>query len=279
MDDGTGAAVQQTFGVWLETNNLSPVSCRQYEKQVRRFERWCYSRQIVPDQATGRQVTDYSRVLPDTWASRKGAQNALRQYFRWAGRDDQPEQAMRVPRQPRSKPRPLGRPELDRLVDVARMHGGRQGLAVLVGLYLGARRSEIAAMPWSAWTAGTVRWQRAKTGDVTVLPCHPVLAEALAAHRVRSSGVYLFPGDRGRPHVSPTTVWEWIRQVGRLADVELTPHQLRHSFATYALQATKDVRGVQDALGHRDPASTAGYAAVSGEQLAAVVGALAFGHE
>ncbi len=271
MADTRGGDLQ--FDQYLTLQNLSPSSIRQYDQQVRRYERWCYANRIVPDQATTLELGTYTDTVPETWSSRKGMQCALRHYFRWAGRQDGPEQSMRVPRKPRQRPRPLAHEDVMALRDTALVHGGRQALATLCGIYLGARRSEIAALAWAGYEAGHMRWQRAKTGDFTVLPVHPTLAGALNEARAQATGMYLFPGAMGRPHVSPTTVWEWIRHMGRMAGVELTPHQLRHSWATQALQVTHDLRAVQEGMGHRDPSQTAGYAEVSEDQLRAVVDA------
>ena len=267
----TGSSDVQ-FDQYLTLQNLAASSRQEYDRWARRLERWCYTQRIVPDQITTLELARWAETVPETWASRKAAQAALRHYFRWSGRDDSPEQTLRVPRRPRMRPRPLERDDLTALRETAQMHGGRQGVAVLLAMYTGARRAEVAAMPWDGWQSGHIRWTRVKTGDVTTLPVHPNLHDALTEFKASGPGaMYMFPGDRGRPHVSPTTVWEWVRHIGKLAGVELTPHQLRHSFASVAVQSTKDLRGAQEALGHRSADMTANYSAVSDEQLVDIV--------
>jgi site-specific recombinase XerD len=268
-----GAGLQ--FDQYLTTCNLAAGTRTQYDRQALRWERWCWANKVDPMAPDPLQVAAYADTIPETHASRKAVQSALAHYFRWAGRDDQPEQAMRVPRKPRRRARPLTRDELGRLKEAALLVGGRQGLATLIGMYTNARRTEIAWMETAALDAGHVRWQRAKTGDITILPAHPVLEDAWRHYlRDHTGGMYLFPGDRGRPHVSPTTIWEWVRGVGRTCGVTLAPHQLRHSWATYALQATKDARAVQEAMAHRDLGTTAGYTEVSEEQLEELVASI-----
>ena len=263
------------FDQYLTTQNLAATTRTQYDRQAMRWERWCWANRTDPTNPDILHVVAYADTIPDTHASRKAVQSALTHYFRWCGRDDHPEQAMRVPRKPRRSARPLTRDDLARLKETAIMVGGRQGLATLIGMYTNARRTEIAWMESDALDAGHVRWQRAKTGDITVLPAHPVLEQAWRGYLLtHTGGIYLFPGDRGRPHVSPTTVWEWVRGVGRLCDVTLAPHVLRHSWATYALQATKDARAVQEAMAHRDLGTTAGYTEVSEEQMQDLVDAI-----
>lgn len=270
--DGKNRGHIVQFDQYLTLQNLSEKTRVQYDRTVRRFERWCYAHSLVPDTASPLELARWTETLPETWASRKAAQSALRHYFRWAGRDDAPEQTIRVPRKPRMTPRPLERDDLTRLRETAQIHGGRQGLAVLLAMYTGARRAEVAAMPWSAWQSGWITWTRVKGGDVTTLPVHPNLHDALVEFKASGPGsMYMFPGDRGRPHVSPTTVWEWVRHIGKLSDVVLTPHQLRHSFASVAVQTTRDLRGAQEAMGHRSADMTASYSAVSKEQLVGIV--------
>jgi integrase/recombinase XerD len=273
MTTDPGGPVQ--FDQYLTTRNLSAGTRQQYDRAALRWERWCWANRVDPSDPDVLQVVAYADTIPETHASRKAVQSALAHYFRWCGRTDQPEQAMRVPRKPRRTPRPLTREELSRLKDGALLVGGRQGLAVLIGMYTNARRAEIAWMETAGLEAGHVTWQRVKTGDITTLPAHPVLEQAWREYaRDHTGGMYLFPGDRGRPHVSPTTVWEWVRHVGRVCGVSLAPHQLRHSWATYTLQATRDARAVQEAMSHRDLGTTAGYAEVSEGQLQELVDAI-----
>jgi len=268
-----GVPVQ--FDQYLTTCNLAAGTRTQYDRAALRWERWCWAHRIDPTSPAPLDVATFADTIPETHASRKAVQSALAHYFRWAGRQDAPEQAIRVPRKPRRQARPLTRDELGRLKNGAILVGGRKGLAVLIGMYLNARRTEIAWMESGALVAGHVTWQRAKTGDITTLPAHPVLEDAWRQHlRDHPGGRYLFPGDRGRPHVSPTTVWEWIRDVGSVCGVRLTPHQLRHSWATYTLQATRDARAVQEAMAHRDLGTTAGYTEVSEGQLQELVDAI-----
>jgi integrase/recombinase XerD len=181
-----------------------------------------------------------------------------------------------VPRKPRYGCRALSLEDASQLRQTAQLYGGREGLSVLLGLYLAARRAEIATMRWGGYGEGRMRFQRAKSFEVADLPVHPVLGEAMDAYGQRASSDYLFPGDRGRPHVGPSTVWEWIRHVGQVAGVTVTPHVLRHTALATMNDSTGDLRATQEVAGHRDPQTTAIYTRATQARVRAAIDALEF---
>jgi integrase/recombinase XerD len=261
------------FDEWLVSRGLAARSITEYTKWVRRAERWCWTQRLDLPTLTPSQVRQFAQTTPDSWSSRKQVRAALGHYYTYVGRTDTPHEAVPVPRKPGMTTRALTADDAHRLRDAAVLVGGRRGLATLCGLYLAARRSEIAGLTWDGWSDSQFRFQRTKSHDWHTVPVHPVLAEQLAANRPDAWGPWLFPG-YGRPHVCPGTVWSWIRQVGDLAGVRVTPHQLRHTALTTALEHTRDLRAVMELAGHRDPSVTAGYTRLSEQRLAAAVDAL-----
>lgn len=262
------------FHTHLRCANLSDRTVVIYDQWVRRLERWCWDRRILADEVTQEQIVEWAQTIPSSWSSRKAARQALRHWCEWLGRDDQPYDAIYVPRSPRYTCRALTVEDARRLRDMAVMHGGRQGLAVLCGMYLAARRAEIAALTWSGYGDGRMRFDRVKDGGTADLKVHPVLTEALDESRPQAVSLYLFPGDRGRPHVSPTTVWEWVRHIGRLADVVLSTHALRHTALATMNDATGDLRATQEVAGHRNPQTTAIYTRATRARMDDAMGAL-----
>jgi len=244
----------------------------------------CYRTTLIAadrsiDLATVDAVTlrDFAESLPWARSSRVGLRSALRAYWRFLARQDGPEGAVRIPRKRRLKCKALEEADAGRLALAAAARGDRKGLAVLLGLYAGLRRNEIATLRWhdvdGVWLNIIGKADRERE-----IPMHPVLAGALAAHascpaRVgRQSSEWVFPGRFGGPQ-HPTTVWGWVRDV--CADARLPPiptHVLRHTALATALDATGDLRTVQELAGHASPETTAGYTRTTRRALERAVG-------
>jgi site-specific recombinase XerD len=82
-------------------------------------------------------------------------------------------------------------------------------------------------------------------------------------------GSLLFPGKRGAPHLQPTTVQRMLQRVVAACGLSkrITPHVLRHCFATHLLEAGTDVRTIQQLLGHSSIRTTARYIQISTRQI------------
>lgn len=204
---------------------------------------------------------------PETLSSYR---TALRTFWHWAvttGRTDRNTAGL-LPsvRVPPGRPRPA--PE-----DVVRRGrltpDRRLSLMVQLASEAGLRCTEIAGLHSSHLIEDLTGWSleiRGKGGTIRMVPLTPRLAMEL---RSREAG-YLFPG-RGRDHISAPYVSQLLSQH---LEGEWTGHTLRHRFATVAYRAERDLRAVQELLGHADPQTTARYAAVpDGAKRAAVLAA------
>ena len=235
--------------------------------------------------ATPTQVAAYAETLPRTRSSRALLRAALGAFWRLQGRPDAPTGAVRVPTHPRMRCKALEDHQAAVLAHAARRRHDLPGLAVLLGLYAGLRRAEIARLRWSE--IGPDGWLTiVGKGDVTrSLPLHPAVLEALGSLRgvpdTPAAGAqrpgYVFAGRWGGP-VNPTTVWGWVRLVATAAGLATVPtHVLRHTCLATALDTTRDLRAVQELAGHARPETTAGYTRVRRDRLTETVAAIEYG--
>lgn len=114
---------------------------------------------------------------------------------------------------------------------------------------------------------GVIHVRHGKGGDNRFVMLSPRLLEVLRAYwrAQRPAGPYLFPGRRAGLPLSPDSVRHVIKAAVRRTNIakRVTPHVLRHSFATHLLEAGADIRTIQVLLGHRTIRTTQLYTQVS----------------
>ena len=185
------------------------------------------------------------------------------------------------PQDGRRLPTVLGRDEVSRLINAAGSLFRRTLLMTLYGT--GMRRSELAHLKVGdidsqRMIIRVVAGKRSKDRD---LPLSPALLETLREYwRWRKPKLYMFPARTLRRQldqpISDKTVWIACRDAARRAGIKkhVTPHTLRHSWATHLLEAGTDLRTIQVLLGHGDLETTAQYLHLSQRHLQSVVNPL-----
>ena len=185
----------------------------------------------------------------------------------------------RAPKRPRTLPRPAAPDEAMNLAETAAQSAtapwiGARDLAILLLLYgAGLRVAEAMSLRASVLPIGATLRVTGKRSKTRVVPIVPAVREAIEDY-VRqcpyplSGERELFVGARGGP-LNPDLVRRAVaaarRQLG-LPDT-LTPHALRHSFATHLLARGADLRALQELLGHASLSSTQIYTAVDAARL------------
>jgi integrase/recombinase XerD len=244
--------------------------------------------------ATGDDVRAYlagladAGLLPSTSARRLAA---IRQYFRFlcleGDRADDPTTHVDTPKRGRSLPKLLGEDEIEALIAAAQARSGPEGLRLVALLELfyatGLRVSELVGLPLSALApdrgALTVR---GKGGKERMVPIGGAARAALAAWLgVRPFFVadpsrqrWLFPSRSRGGHLTRQRVAQLLKALAPEAGLDparISPHVLRHAFASHLVANGADLRAVQAMLGHADIATTQIYTHVQAERLAAVV--------
>ena len=184
------------------------------------------------------------------------------------------------PRVGKKLPVILSREEVSRLINASSNLFQRTLLMVLYGT--GMRRAEVARLKLSHIDSQRmiIRVVEGKGGKDRDLPLSPTLLETLRAHwRWLKPRTYLFPSRRYRDKEQPISdkaVWLACSEAAERAGIRkhVTPHLVRHSWATHLLEAGIDLRTIQLLLGHEDLEITARYLHLSQRHLQQVANPL-----
>lgn len=246
--------------------------------------------QLAKNGLAGATRTDLEGLLvewhPLAKASVARKLSALRGFFGFLVdegiRHDDPAQGLARPAPAYRLPKALTREEVDLLFAAARgrvADGAREAvrdLALLEMLYgSGLRASELVALPLSAVRADQPFCiVRGKGGKDRFVPLSDPARAAVAAWLTRRRGdsKWLFPSGAG--HLSRVRLFQIVRSLAGLAGLSgdrVSPHVLRHSFATHLLAGGADLRSVQTMLGHADIGTTEIYTRVDDPALSRLV--------
>jgi integrase/recombinase XerD len=202
--------------------------------------------------------------------------SALRFFFlRVLKRRDMKED-LPYPKRHKQLPTVLSQDEVRRLLGAAKNLFHR---AMLMTLYAaGLRRSEVCRLKVSNIDSQrmVLRIERGKGGVDRDVPLSPTLLTTLREYwRWMRPQTYLFPGTvngwRADKPITAKVIWEAVQFAARHAGIEkhVTPHTLRHSYATHLLEAGADLRTIQLLLGHADLTHTTVYLHLSQRHLQA----------
>jgi integrase/recombinase XerD len=266
----------------LQRRNYSESTTRGYLMAVRQFAEHFGK---PPDQLGPDELRTYQAYLLKERKLAVGtvvARVAALRFFlvrtlkRHEFREDLP-----YPKDRRRLPTVLSLEEVGQLINAAGTLMQRALLMVLYGT--GMRRTEVSLLKVSDIDSQRmiIRVERGKGGAGRDLPLSPALLETLREYwRWKKPRMYLFPSsDRKRGQdkpISDKTVWYACREAARHSGItkHVTPHTLRHSWATHLLEAGTDLRTIQILLGHGDLETTAKYLHLSQKHLHAVVNPL-----
>jgi site-specific recombinase XerD len=181
-----------------------------------------------------------------------------------------------TPKRHRRLPTILSPEEVRRLIAGAKNLYHRTMLLTLYGA--GLRRSELCHLKVSHIDSQrmVLRVERGKGGVDREVPLSPTLLTALREYyRWMRPQTYLFPGTkdgwRADKPITSKVIWEAVRLAARAAGIDrrVTPHTLRHCYATHLLEAGADLRTIQVLLGHADLTHTTVYLHLSQRHLQA----------
>jgi integrase/recombinase XerD len=277
---------------------LSEHTVTAYRHDLAGYVEWLTARGIddsgdVTVALVGEFAADRASADPPPAASSLARlQSSVRGLHRFLARegieDGDPTGRLRPPKAARRLPKALTIDQVERLLNASGPEAGAAGgtgdpiglrdRALLELLYAtGARVSEVVQLDVDDLAQGDVVRVRGKGSKERIIPVGSFARAALDAYLTRArpelsrrgkASPRLFLGARGAP-LSRQSAWLVIQRAAEraLLTAHVSPHTLRHSFATHLLQGGADVRVVQELLGHASVATTQIYTHVSIEAL------------
>ena len=265
-----------------------------YARDLQNFAEWLTDKSLHFATATRDHIESYlidceaEGLAKSTRARRL---SAIKQLYRFAfdegWRDDNPAIQIKGPGRARRLPKTLDIAEVDRLLAAARTtpKEALRNTCLMELLYAtGMRVTELVSLPVSA-ARGDPRMLlvRGKGGKERLVPLSPPAREALADYLTardeaeasaikegKPASKFLFPSRGKLGHLTRHRFFGLIKEFavsGGVSPGKVTPHTLRHAFATHLLAGGADLRSIQMMLGHADVATTEIYTHVLDERL------------
>jgi integrase/recombinase XerC len=285
--------IRAFIGFLRAEQRASPETLRNYASDLRQLHRFLLSRRLVSSPIDPNSLSSDAVRAYLQWLDQKGNKPsslarklaAVRSFYRYLSRrgmvNDNPVDGMRTPKQPKLLPRVLTKDDADALMTfpAGLTVWSLRDRALLETLYsTGARVGELVALDIGdvRQPEGLVRLQ-GKGRKERIVPIGEMALDAIRRYRLslplQSAGVpprALFCNQRGGRLTSRSVARVVNRYSSRLAGGAVSPHALRHSFATHLLDEGADLRSIQEMLGHASLSTTQRYTHVATDQLLAV---------
>lgn len=265
---------------------LSNNTVEAYSRDLLLFFQFLKERELSPVKVSQDDLREYVSTLGTGLSARSVARNisAIKTFFRFLVSEGKikssPARLLETPRLSMRLPGPLSQQEVERLLSQPDSNSpkGQRDHAMFEILYAtGLRVSELVNLKISNINleAGYIRTV-GKGSKERIVPIGDKAIEAVKEYlsigrfqviKGRNSP-YIFLNPRGRP-MTRQGFWKIIKKYGKEAGIKqnITPHSIRHSFATHLLEAGADLRSVQVMLGHADISTTQIYTHVTRERL------------
>ncbi len=271
---------------------LAALTVDAYSRDLRQFHEWCGTKQASSENPSGEQVRQYLDSLYDSGLAGRSIGRhlvSLRNYCRFLLAENHltqdPTALIPLPRQWKALPKFLNRTQVEQITEAPAAEDAPQSLrdrAMCELLYAsGLRVSELCHLETADLNAelGVVRvfgkgnkQRLVPVGKMALAAISEYLQSARPKLLKGRVSKYLFVTARGGP-LTRQGFWKALGLRGRRAGIDqgLSPHVLRHTFATHLLEGGADLRSVQTMLGHADISTTQIYTHVARSRLRQVV--------
>lgn len=269
---------------------LTANTISSYHQDLKAFSAYLDDQQLTLKQVDQLTILNYLNTLKEAGKSRRTVTRAvstLRRFFQYLVQNDQltvdPMAEIKAPKQGQYLPQVLTVDEVDALLD-APDTGNKYGIrdrAILEVMYAtGLRVSELVHLKLAdlhldmglIQTLGKGNKERIiPIGDVAIQWLDTYLEKSRPVLLKQRQSPYVFLNAHGGG-LSRQSIWQKIQQYVSLAGIRkhVTPHTLRHSFATHILENGADLRIVQELLGHSDISTTQIYTHITRKRLTEV---------
>ena len=271
---------------------LAANSVESYARDLVLLREFAAGHRTPVDRLTRQRLEELVRELMSQGRSPRSVARAIacyRGFYRFLVIDGKlttnPTDELRAPRAWKSLPRHLSIDEVDRLLaqpDVTTARGLRDRALIEVLYATGLRVSELISLrpadvnleaSYLTCTGKGEKQRIVPMGDEAAVSVRRYLSDGRAALLGKRSSSRLFVNARrGGPGLTRVGFWKILKAYGRSAGVTagLSPHTLRHSFATHLLERGADLRAIQMMLGHADLSTTQIYTHVLQQRMRAV---------
>jgi integrase/recombinase XerD len=261
-----------------------------YLRDLKDFEIFMLRRNRTIESADSKNIQDYLaqlKVKGRTSATHARKLSVLKGFYQFLyaerQRDEDPSDRIDGPRKGRSLPKYLSVNEVESLLEAAREQTGNSGVrlvALLEVIYsTGLRVSELVGLPLAAISSDRkILLVRGKGNKERMVPLTGPAIQAIADYlKLRKSfltkegtSLYLFPSRAKEGHLTRAGFGILLKDLAILAGIEpnrVSPHVLRHSFASHMLANGADLRTLQKLLGHADISTTEIYTHILEDRL------------
>ena len=264
---------------------LSRNTLDAYGRDLKKFGLFLKERNCALDSAAGADIVDFIETLRSEGYSAASSGRflssikALYKYFLIENiMDHDPSENIQTPKKWERLPKALSMSDIRELLDAR--HSGKTAMrdaAMMELLYSsGLRVSELTSIRFGDihFDAGFIR-VTGKGSKERVIPVnlraiekikHYIREERPEILRKKKQSPYLFVTRRGG-RMSRQRFWQTLKAVGKKIGIDLSPHTVRHSFATHLLEGGADLRSVQKMLGHSDISTTQIYTKVTTDRI------------
>jgi integrase/recombinase XerD len=269
-----------------------------YRRDLEDFSAFSKKKNVDLTKASSRTIESFMASLASAGQSPKTTArklSAIKQFYAFLYQEkeikDNPAATLETPKLGKSLPKTLTLADISALIASAKEDDSPKGLRLQAMLELmygaGLRVSELVSLTLS--DIGVKVGKTSVDADFMVIcgkgnkerlvPINPKSREALSRylkiHEVfGKDGPYLFPYARADGYVTRQQFGVMLKELAIKANIDpekISPHTLRHSFASHLLEGGADLRVIQELLGHSDISTTQIYTHVAGERLKKVV--------